>query len=76
MWGKVEKKEAQEAAKTAEDRQKLVKCKGEVHNEIRLLEQQMELAQMVSFTFLSRKARVSQYFLSTNATHRSCNSEL
>eukprot|EP00116_Pleurobrachia_bachei_P002613 sb/3462875/ len=58
MWGKVEKKEAQEAAKTAEDRQKLVRCKGEVHNEIRLLEQQMELAQMPEDVFLC----VKQFF--------------
>ena len=41
-------------AQTVADRQKLVQCKDGVKGEIRLLEQQMDLAQMVSWMRLFR----------------------
>jgi len=46
MWDKINQKEAEQVALTAADRRKLETAKDEVNQEIRLLEEKMELAEM------------------------------
>ncbi|XP_063692484.1 pinin-like [Bolinopsis microptera] len=48
MWDKINQKEAEQVALTAADRRRLETAKDEVNQEIRLLEEKMELAEMVS----------------------------
>ena len=48
MWDKINQKEAEQVALTAADRRRLESAKAEVNQEIRLLEEKMELAEMVS----------------------------
>ena len=48
MWDKINQKEAEQVALTAADRRRLESAKDEVNQEIRLLEDKMELAEMVS----------------------------
>ena len=47
MWEKVDKKEAEHEAQTAADRKRLEAAKDGVNNEIKLLEEKIELAEMV-----------------------------
>ena len=49
MWDKINQKEAEQVALTAADRRRLETAKDEVNQEIRLLEEKMELAEMVSW---------------------------
>lgn len=46
MWDKINQKEAEQVALTAADRRRLESAKAEVNQEIRLLEEKMELAEM------------------------------
>ena len=47
MWDKINQKEAEQVALTAADRRRLETAKAEVSQEIRLLEEKMELAEKV-----------------------------
>ena len=68
MWDKIDKKEAEQEAMTAADRRKLEAAKEDVNEEIKLLEEKIQLAEMVILIFVY--ARYLIYFLLNKTNFR------